>query len=240
MESRRRRRRNSGLGNEEEDEFVDYDEEQEAEQTTASGESNTQTSLTEQAAEIPEIPATRPGDGFNIDENEETSQHESLSASYHSEYSSQKSEYDGKGFLKSYTPLATPRLDFGSARLRIDKKLVAFIKDDMVHNMKPEVDFSSKGFSTLSTVYKVLAKEEQTTFFLVLEQLKDSLTSALSACLHYSLVVKVIEQKRFWPDIATEIGITPPTKKPSMMFGKSNLYYVGHANIRNRQKSTYT
>ena len=67
MESRRRR--NSDLGNEEEEEFVDYKEEPEAEQSTASSESHTQTSLIEQVAGNTEFQATQPDDGFNIDGN---------------------------------------------------------------------------------------------------------------------------------------------------------------------------
>ena len=52
------------MGNEEENEFVDYEEEQEAEQSTASGESHTQTNLIEQVAGNPEFQATQPEDGF--------------------------------------------------------------------------------------------------------------------------------------------------------------------------------
>ena len=47
----------------------------------------------------------------------------------------------------------------------IDKKLVAFIKDEMVHNTKPEVAFSTKGFSILNNVFKALHEEEQNSFF---------------------------------------------------------------------------
>ena len=216
-----RRNGHSELRNDEEE--VDYDEEPDAEQSTASGTSHTQTNLNERVAgnqENQEFPLTQQGDGFNIDGNEETSLHDSLSISHHSDYS-YKSEYDGKGFLKSYSPLTTPKLDYGVARMGIDKKLVAFIKDEMVHNTKPEVAFSTKGFSILNNVFKALHEEEQNSFFKVLDTLKTSLTTALSSCLHYSLVVKCIDQKWFWPELANEIGITPPTPKPSLMFGKS-------------------
>ena len=170
-------RRNPGLRNRrdenefDENIFVDYEEEPVEEQkSTASGESHTQTSLIEQVAGNPEFQATQPEDGFNIDGNEETSLYESLSVSHHSDYS-YKSEYDGKGFLKSYSPLTTPKLDYGVARMGIDKKLVAFIKDEMVHNTKPEVAFSTKGFSILNNVFKALHEEEQNSFFKVLDTL---------------------------------------------------------------------
>ena len=113
------------------------------------------------------------------------------------------------------------------------KKLVAFIKDEMVHNTKPEVAFSTKGFSILNNVFKALHEEEQDSFFKVLDNLKNALTTALSSCLHYSLVVKCIDQKWFWPELAAEIDITPPTTKPSLMFGKSQCFFIGHSDIRN-------
>ena len=227
-------KRNPDLRNGDENEFVDYEEElRDEHKSTTSGDSRTQTSHDEQRAIIPN---TQPDDCFDMgikdNENENDSQHEYISTSRHSDYSFTNTEYDGEGFLKSYIPFAHPKLDFGRARLGIDEKLVAFIKNEMVHNKKPEVDFTPRGFSILNKVYSALEKEEQDSFFSVLEHLNDSLTTALTACLHYSLVVKVIEQKWFWTDIATPIGITPPTNKPSMMFGKSSLYYIGHANIR--------
>ena len=214
-------KRNPDLRNGDENDLVDYEEETEEEhKSSTSDRSHTQTSIPEQVADITDITATQPGDSFNIQEKdiEDTSQHESILTSYHSD-STHRVEYDGKGFLKSYSPNVFPRLDFGQARLGIDVKLVAFIRNEMFHNKKPEVDFTPRGFSILNDVYKALEKEEQDSFFLVLENLKDALTTALSSCLHYSLVVKVIEQKWFWPEIATVIGITPPTQKPSMMFG---------------------
>ena len=118
-----RRRRHSELSNDEEE--VDYDEEHDAEQSTASGTSHTQTNLNERVAgnqENQEFPLTQQGDGFNIDGNEETTQPDSLSVGHHSDYSYKTTEYDGKVFLKSYTPLAILSLDYESARLGIAKK----------------------------------------------------------------------------------------------------------------------
>ena len=122
-----RRNGHSELRNDEEE--VDYDEEPDAEQSTASGTSHTQTNLNERVAgnqENQEFPLTQQGDGFNIDGNEDTSLHESLSVSHHSDYSYKTTEYDGNGFLKSYSPLTTPSLNYGIARMGIDKKIGSF------------------------------------------------------------------------------------------------------------------
>ena len=190
--------RNSGLRNRgDEDEYVDYEEDPRDDQkSNASDVSHTQTSLDERRVIIQN---TQPEDGFDMDDkdNENTSQNRSVSTIHHSDYSFKNTEYNGEGFLKSYTPLDAPKLDFGWARLGIDEKLVAFIKNEMVHNKKPEVDFTPKGFAILNKVFNALEKEEQDSIFSVLEHLKTSLTTALTACLHYSLVVKVIEQKWF-------------------------------------------
>ena len=130
-------RRNPDLRNGDENDFVDYEEESEEEQkSNTSVPSNTQTSIPEQVADITDISATQPDDSFNIEikDNEDTSQHESLSTSNQSDFT-HRVEYDGNGFLKSYTPNVFPRLDFGQARLGIDVKLLAFIRNEMFHKI---------------------------------------------------------------------------------------------------------
>ena len=102
----------------------------------------------------------------------------------------------------------------------------------MFHDKKPEVDFSIKGLSILNVSFRQLHIDIQTQFFNIIAKLKESLTQALASCLHYSLIKTVIEKKWFWPDIAIAIGITPPTPKPSMKFGQTGLYYLGHSMLR--------
>jgi hypothetical protein len=131
-----------------------------------------------------------------------------------------------------YTPINYPTLDFRKAKYNIDEALVAFINTETFHDQKLEVDFSIKGFSILSVTFRTLHIDEQTMFFNVLTSLKDSLTAALTSCLHYSLLRLVCEKKWFWPEIASAIGITPPTRKPAMTFGQHSLYYLGHPHLR--------
>ena len=176
------RKRNPDLGNErrDDDEYVDYEEEQE-EELKSTHSNDSQRTETGSHGRVKEY--TQPDDRFApINDNENDSQRESLPSSYQSDISSQRSVYDGEGFLSSYIPITAPNLDFGKARLGIDDKLVAFVKDKMFHNKKPEVDFSTNGFSILNKVFKTLEKTEQDSFFIVLDQLNESLTTALAAC----------------------------------------------------------
>jgi hypothetical protein len=133
-----------------------------------------------------------------------------------------------------YEPIGYPKLDYELAHMNQKRLLTAYMINVKFHNEKPKVDLSSKGLAILSKPFRDLIDDDQTAFLDLLNNLNSKLVRGLSSCMHYSLLNILMEDNSFWPAYANLAGITRPMKKPSMFFGESGFYYLGHTILRSK------